>query len=130
MIVQTREIMETLQTQLELWRSGLPLRGKRDDAKRLQLLQHVQARVDLELTCGGLPAEVLANRKRQLIATQILEYLYGLLNLAQLLSGESSAAEGSAGQCLNGRHHHSTLLDDKQKVKQKKQCPKTLSINV
>ena len=92
--------------------SGLPLRGKRDNAKRLQLLQHVQARVDLELTCGVLPVEVLANSKRQLLATQILEFLYGLLNLAQLLSGESSAAEGGAGQCLNGRHHYSTLLND------------------
>ena len=66
---------------------------KRYDTVLLKRFQQGQAGVDLQLATWVPPFEVFAHCKRQLLAAQVAERLYRLLNSRQLLPREPATAE-------------------------------------
>ena len=77
---------------------------KSHDAPLLQLLQHGQAGLDLQLAPGVLPTQVLANSKCQLLPAKVSERLNRLLNSIQLLPGKPPPAKTRPWQALDRLH--------------------------
>ncbi len=72
----------------------LPLRRQLEDAVALERLQHPEAGPDLAGPLRRLPAEMLADRLRELVAAVVGEQLHGLLDVGDLLPVQSAAREG------------------------------------
>ena len=84
------------------------LGGQRQDAGPLEPLQQAEGGRDPVAAGGRAPAQVLADRLRQLLAAQRRERRHRLLDVSDLAAREAPAEEGGRLEILDARVHGSS----------------------